>query len=161
VKEERKDHLVRLSTHRINLAVTILILGGVLILQGLFFPNPFSSIEASEIESSGIKPDYSIDPKEVVDGIHLPSGLIADDGFEIMFHVCGKCHSLDLVTQNKSTEEGWKEMIVWMQETQGLRDLGEDELPILKYLAKNYAPENTGRRKNLENIEWYDLKNPD
>ena len=36
-------------------------------------------------------------------------------------------------------EEGWKEMIVWMQETQGLLDLGEDELPILKYLAKNFC----------------------
>jgi hypothetical protein len=138
-----------------------MVTGGLLIVQGLFFPDPFSTLSVTEVEASEIKPDYSIDPKDVVDGIHVPSGLIADDGFEIVFHVCGKCHSIDLVKQNRSTEEGWKEMIVWMQETQGLWDLGEDELPIIKYLAKNYAPKNTGRRKNLENIQWYDLKDPD
>ena len=44
-----------------------------------------------------------------------------------------------------------------MQETQKLWDLGENEDIILDYLAEHYAPEDIGRRKNLENIEWYEL----
>jgi hypothetical protein len=45
-----------------------------------------------------------------------------------------------------------------MQQTQGLWDLGDNEKPILDYLAKNYAPEDAGRRKQLTNVEWYILK---
>jgi len=65
-----------------------------------------------------------------------------------------------LVTQNRATREGWKEMIIWMQATQGLQDLGENEKPILDYLAKHYAPEELGRRANLnvDEIEWYILE---
>ena len=54
-------------------------------------------------------------------------------------------------------------MIRWMQETQGLWDLGENEALILKYLSTHYAPEEVGRRKNIDvaAIEWYilDLEN--
>jgi hypothetical protein len=50
------------------------------------------------------------------------------------------------------------QMIDWMQETQGLEDLGEHEPLILDYLAKYYAPQKKGRRPNLENIEWYELE---
>jgi len=51
-------------------------------------------------------------------------------------------------------------MIRWMQETQNLPDLGEKEAPILDYLAEHYAPEDTGRRPNLDlaSIEWYILE---
>ena len=45
-----------------------------------------------------------------------------------------------------------------MQETQELWDLGNNEAPILDYLAKHYGPENKGRRENLEDIEWYELE---
>jgi hypothetical protein len=50
-------------------------------------------------------------------------------------------------------------MIKWMQETQGLGDLGTNEPIVLDYLAKYYAPKETGRRKSLEiaEIEWYIL----
>jgi hypothetical protein len=53
--------------------------------------------------------------------------------------------------------QGWKETIVWMQETQKLWDLGESESKILDYLAKNYAPKKAGRRKNLVINEWYEI----
>lgn len=85
------------------------------------------------------------------------SGLIVDDGYELVVTHCGACHSLKLVTQNSSTEEGWRDIIRWMQNTQGLWDLGEDEAPILSYLSKNYPPKKSSRRPNLENVEWYDF----
>jgi cytochrome c5 len=94
----------------------------------------------------------------VVDGIHVATGLIVDDGFEQVKASCTACHSSKLITQNKADREGWKKMIRWMQETQNLWDLGPNEDIILDYLAKNYAPKASGRRMNLTNIEWYTLE---
>jgi hypothetical protein len=49
-------------------------------------------------------------------------------------------------------------MIRWMQATQNLWDLGANEGIILDYLAKHYAPQNTGRRAPLTDITWYELE---
>jgi len=51
-------------------------------------------------------------------------------------------------------------MIRWMQETQGLWQLGKNEPIILDYLAKHYAPEEVVRRPGLDvaAIEWYILE---
>lgn len=95
---------------------------------------------------------------QVVDGIHRPTGLIADEGYLLVRNNCASCHSLDLVKSKRATREGWLSTIRWMQQTQGLWDLGENEKPILDYLAKNYAPEDTGRRKQLTEVEWYILE---
>ena len=94
----------------------------------------------------------------VENGVHLATGLIAQEGFELVQQNCGGCHSYKLVTQNKNTREGWLETIRWMQETQKLWDLGENESPLLDYLAANYGPEETGRRKQLVITEWYELE---
>jgi hypothetical protein len=40
-------------------------------------------------------------------------------------------------------------MIRWMQDTQGLWPLGEDEDLVLDYLAANYGPLSAGRRRPL------------
>lgn len=101
----------------------------------------------------------AIDDALIVDGIHLATGLIVDDGFIQVKASCTSCHSGNLITQNRQTRDGWENLIRWMQETQSLWDLGPNEPLILDYLAKNYAPENVGRRANLTNIEWYDLNN--
>ncbi|MDW7690280.1 hypothetical protein R9C00_24045 [Flammeovirgaceae bacterium SG7u.111] len=85
-------------------------------------------------------------------------GLIVDDGYLLVRTNCISCHSLNLVTQNRATRDGWKSMIRWMQKEQKLWDLGPNEDKILDYLAKNYAPEQTGRRVPLENVEWYELE---
>ena len=97
---------------------------------------------------------------KVENGIHVQTGLVYGDGFEIVRGTCTACHSAKLVTQNRATRQGWKDMIVWMQETQGLWDLGANEPVILDYLARHYAPEEIGRRKGFvaEEIEWYILK---
>ena len=71
---------------------------------------------------------------------------------------CTGCHSGKLVTQNRATREGWQNMIRWMQETQNLKDLGEDEAKILDYLAEHYAPAAQGRRQNLTVEKWYELE---
>lgn len=101
--------------------------------------------------------DKAAPDSEVVNGIHVPTGLIADEGYLLVRNNCIACHSLDLVKNKRDTREGWVSTIRWMQETQGLWDLGENEKPILDYLAKNYAPKDTGRRKQLTEIEWYNL----
>lgn len=101
---------------------------------------------------------------EIVDGIHVPTGLIADEGLNLVIANCTACHSAKLVTQNYADREGWKKMIRWMQSSQNLWELGTQEEVILDYLSKNYAPENStqnnmGRRAPLTDIEWYELKN--
>jgi hypothetical protein len=94
----------------------------------------------------------------VVEGIHTPTGLIADAGYLLVRNNCGSCHSFELIRNKRATREGWLSTIRWMQRTQNLWNLGENEKPILDYLAKNYAPEDTGRRKQLTGIEWYKLE---
>ena len=99
------------------------------------------------------------DDDKIVDGIHLKTGLVYAEGFDIVRGTCTACHSAKLVTQNRATRQGWNQMIEWMQETQGLWDLGKNKTVILDYLAKNYAPKQTGRRQNIdiEETEWYIL----
>jgi hypothetical protein len=96
----------------------------------------------------------------VQDGIHVATGLVYADGFELVQTQCTACHSAKLITQNRASRAGWEQMIRWMQATQGLWDLGDKERPILDYLATHYAPEEESRRANLdlEAIEWYILE---
>ena len=85
------------------------------------------------------------------------SGLVIDDGLNIVKANCGACHSTLLVAQNHLTRQSWKELIRWMQAEQNLWDLGEQEPVILDYLEKNCGPKSSGRRKNLASINWYIL----
>jgi len=93
----------------------------------------------------------------IVNGVDVETGLIAEGEWEIVRANCTSCHSAKLITQNRQTKEGWHGLIVWMQETQGLWDLGENEDLILNYLSTHYAPEDKGRRAPLKDIEWYVL----
>ncbi len=109
--------------------------------------------EATDANAAPEIPDDLIE-----DGIHVATGLIVDDGFQQVKASCLACHSSKLITQNRADRDGWKKMIRWMQEYQNLWDLGPNEDVILDYLAKNYAPEDKGRRANLTNVEWYVLE---
>jgi len=108
-------------------------------------------LAAAEVEASWDR---------VVEGIHQRTGFYADPNLPIIIAACTSCHSSKLVTQNRATRPGWEAMIRWMQETQGLPDLGDKEPIILDYLAKYYAPKSTGRRAHLDltSIEWYILE---
>ena len=83
------------------------------------------------------------------DKIDPLTGLIIDDGFVMVKAHCTACHSAKLVTQNRMSRDTWLETIRWMQESQGLWPLMNNEKVILDYLEKHYSPEDTGRRKNL------------
>ncbi|MFY0593087.1 cytochrome C [Roseivirga sp.] len=87
------------------------------------------------------------------------SGFIEGNYKMLVVANCTACHSSKLVTQNRASKEGWKNMIRWMQETQNLWDLGENEEKILEYLSKHYAPEGQGRRASLKVEAWYALDN--
>lgn len=80
------------------------------------------------------------------------------EGKLLVIQNCTSCHSARLIDQNRATTEGWTSMIRWMQSSQNLWDLGENENAILQYLATNYGPEKKGRRANLKGIEWFELK---
>ncbi len=81
------------------------------------------------------------------------TGLIIAKGFEETKANCVSCHSSAFITSNKGDKQKWKERIVWMQKTQGLWDLGENEPIILEYLATHYAPSKVYRRPPLK-VEW-------
>lgn len=155
--EEAWFKILRLTQRSLTAAfVMILIVFGY-----LFFGTTINSwLTPNPKTNSSVIPSEKDTPSEIADGIHLPSGLIVADGWEIVKRNCTACHSGQLVAQNRATKEGWEKMIRWMQTTQGLWDLGEAEPIILDYLATHYAPEETGRRTaiDIEAIEWYILK---
>ncbi|MFT5166742.1 MAG: hypothetical protein ACI8P3_001974 [Saprospiraceae bacterium] len=140
----------------------------VLLIVGLFLYIPFGKHFSAWFET---KPTYQStntslivtnseeDPDKIENGIHVQTGLIYATGFDQVRAHCTVCHSAKLVTQNRATKEGWEQMIQWMQATQGLWDLGANQDRIIDYLATNYAPEQKGRRENLniEEVEWYIL----
>lgn len=66
--------------------------------------------------------------------------LVDAPGVQLVERHCTSCHSELLVVQNNATRDGWKRLIRWMQSSQGLWPLGEDEEKILKYLSTYYGP---------------------
>ena len=107
---------------------------------------------------TGINNPNHPDFDKIENGIHLRTGFAEGASLQLVINNCTTCHSAKLVTQNRMSKERWKATIRWMQETQNLWDLGANEEAIINYLATYYAPNEKGRRQNLANIEWYNLK---
>ena len=103
-------------------------------------------------------PRDSEDPNRIVDGIHVRTGFVAADGLMIVVNNCTSCHSSQLVIQNRMDKERWSSTIRWMQKTQNLWELGDNEEIIINYLVTNYPPINKCRREALIHIDWYELK---
>ena len=99
------------------------------------------------------------DEDRIVKGIHVRTGLINAEGLMTVVNNCTNCHSAKLVIQNKMSAESWNAAIKWMQETQNLWDLGENQEIIVNYLVTNYPVTVKGRRMVLKDIDWYILKN--
>ena len=96
-------------------------------------------------------------PTVTADSLDKDTGLILAPGYTLVKTNCIRCHSPKLITDKRATRDGWQATIRWMQQTQGLGDLGKAEPEILEYLAKHYAPTDEGRRPPLKNIKWYKL----
>lgn len=78
------------------------------------------------------------------------SGMKIDEHWETVRAMCSSCHSPRLFTSYGGSRATWKALIRWMQKKQGLWELPpEIETQILAYLAKNYPPGKSSRRRNL------------
>ena len=87
------------------------------------------------------------------------TGLVIAPGYQQVKAQCTVCHSGRLVAQNRADRDGWRQMIRWMQDSQGLWPLGEAEATILDYLAENYGPLPGGRRAPL-NVTFQERTEP-
>jgi len=78
------------------------------------------------------------------------TGLLIAPGWELVSANCGVCHSHRLVTAQRGDADFWLNTIRWMQKTQGLWPLPEEqEQVIIDYLASNYSESEWGRRPPL------------
>lgn len=138
----------------------IVLMSAMTLLALIIAVSPNEDQPLPDVASKATKEKKSPLMNEIANGIHLPTGLIANQNFELVVNNCTGCHASQLITQNRQTAKGWKSIIEWMQEKQNLWDLGKDEPKIIAYLAKNYAPKNEGRRRNLDlkNDDWYVLE---
>lgn len=151
---KQRNYLKNITGILAGAAVLVLVfIGFVIYLQ---VDPDFSSFFNEEKQEAPIPLDEIED--RIENGIHVQTGLVADEGMHLVIANCTACHSAMLITQNRADREGWKKMIRWMQETQNLWDLGANEEIILDYLSQNYAPQKRGRRPPLTDIEWYELK---
>jgi len=168
-KTKFEEAWFRMFTVVINAVKIVLAAASVMLIYLLFGhsisgwfqgPDVLSPEEQKELFAMRGDNEQEEDLEKIENGIHLSTGLKVAEGWEVVRSTCTACHSAALVTQNRATYDGWKDMIRWMQETQGLWDLGDTEKDILAYLAENYAPEESGRRPNLPiaDIEWYILE---
>lgn len=144
--------------------ITVFTLSIILLLgiAAVVFMNPdlissrpsVTEIAESEIEGSTEEED---EWNKIENGIHLRTGLKDAEGLMAVVNNCTNCHSAELVMQNRMNRERWIETIRWMQETQNLWNLGDNEAIILDYLVTNYPVIDMGRRASLTDIEWYSL----
>lgn len=166
-KTHNTDNLWDTLLILINLFLfTIILMTGLLFYKNdinNFINKPKHSIETLEENSRKRSIQKMKERSEswdlIENGIHVKTGLNDDENLSLIIGACTSCHSSKLIIQNRATREGWKQMIEWMKETQGLTDLGKNEPKILDYLTKHYAPKEIGRRHqlNIEEVEWYVL----
>lgn len=139
--------------------IAILFMAMASILVYLYIDPTLSAFKSDEPEQEyvtvpGVNED---DFDKIENGIHLRTGFVEAEGMMEVINNCTNCHSSQLVIQNRMNEERWIATIRWMQETQNLWDLGNNEEIIVNYLVTNYPPQKKGRRATLTDIEWYEL----
>ncbi|WP_423999630.1 monoheme cytochrome C [Maribacter sp. IgM3_T14_3] len=142
---------------KIILVSALAIIGGIALIY--FMVNPsLSAFRGDEPDTEIVDIPVEDDFDKIENGIHLRTGFIEAPGMTETIQNCTNCHSSKLVIQNRMNAERWKSTIKWMQETQNLWDLGENEAVIINYLVTNYPPKKKGRREVLADIEWYQLE---
>jgi hypothetical protein len=116
------------------------------------------NLSAFKSEPEKVEAIAIVDEDKIENGIHVNTGFIEAEGLMTVVKNCTGCHSSKLIIQNRMNAEGWNTTIKWMQETQNLWDLGENQEVIVNYLVTNYPPVKKGRRENLKDIDWYVLE---
>ena len=67
-------------------------------------------------------------------------GLPRSEGVETVAGLCGACHSLAIVMQQRQTEEGWKYLFDWMIEKQGMAPIdGPTRDEVITYLSREFG----------------------
>lgn len=143
-----------------RLASVVIIFTALVLLYDAFGDKMESWSKKGEVREMPEGFEYSGTAFVDSNGIHVMTGLKYGPGFVEVQRHCLACHSSKLITQSRSTREGWEQTLAWMQQTQGLWDLGADKSKILDYLAEYYAPEEIGRRASLNQneISWFELE---
>ncbi|HDZ05867.1 hypothetical protein LCGC14_0122930 [marine sediment metagenome] len=143
---------------KIILVSAIIAIGAIALVYFMVDPS-LSAFKKDKPETEIVTiPTREDDFDKIENGIHLRTGFVEAPGMMETVQNCTNCHSSKLVIQNRMDEERWKSTIKWMQETQNLWDLGENEEVIINYLVTNYPPSKKGRREVLTDIEWYQLE---
>ncbi|MEO1241187.1 MAG: hypothetical protein AAFX54_04710 [Pseudomonadota bacterium] len=69
-------------------------------------------------------------------------GLPRSEGVETVAALCGACHSLAIVMQQRQTQDGWNYLFDWMIEKQGMAAPDpEMRAEIIAYLSREFASE--------------------
>lgn len=155
-KEEGFEKYLKEVSRLIRLSSVLLILIAGFILFYMINPNFLSFQSKPEIT---VNVPVEVDEDRIENGIHVRTGLIDAKGLMTVVNNCTNCHSAKIILQNRMDTERWNTTIKWMQETQNLWELGDNQEIIVNYLVTNYPVKNKGRRENLSNIDWYELKN--
>ncbi|MEM9619800.1 MAG: hypothetical protein AAF936_17745 [Pseudomonadota bacterium] len=67
-------------------------------------------------------------------------GLPRSEGVETVAALCGACHSLAIVMQQRQTQDGWNYLFDWMIEKQGMPEpVPEMRTEIIAYLSREFA----------------------
>ncbi|WP_349242508.1 monoheme cytochrome C [Asprobacillus argus] len=145
-----QEHIKRAQS-LLNSAIFLLSMATLLLLFLIYDPT-LSIFEKTPDNQVAI-----VDEDKIENGIHLRTGLKDAKGLMTVVNNCTNCHSAKLVIQNRMNKERWDATIRWMQETQNLWDLGENQQIIVDYLVTNYPVLEKSRRENLANITWYEI----
>jgi hypothetical protein len=137
---------------RLNAAIFFLMIATLLLLFLVFDPT-FSIFKQQDVQIA-----TDVDEDRIENGIHVRTGLKDAKGLMVVVNNCTNCHSAKLVIQNRMNKERWNATIRWMQETQNLWDLGDNQTIIVDYLVANYPVSEKSRREPLTNIHWYEIK---
>jgi len=135
----------------LNRAVFLLSIATLLLLFLIYDPS------LSIFKSTSDQEVAVVDEDKIENGIHLRTGLKDAKGLMTVVNNCTNCHSAKLVIQNRMNKERWDATIRWMQDTQNLWDLGDNQKVIVDYLVTNYPVLEKSRREHLSNITWYEI----
>ncbi|MFT6882287.1 MAG: hypothetical protein ACJAVY_001083 [Marinoscillum sp.] len=153
-QESNIDKLFKRAFYLIQIAIVLTMLTGGMLAYYYIDPELSAFSEKQEIAVLAV----SEDPNKIENGIHVRTGLVEAEGLMTVVNNCTNCHSSKLIIQNRMNAERWNTTIKWMQQTQNLWDLGDNQAVIVNYLVANYPPKAVGRRANLSNIDWYELE---